>query len=143
MLLMVITGCEPVGGDTKPGDDANQAVVCGEWSLVEWNGEAPVFHVYVKFDNNGAFEIYQQVWDFNYELYKGEYTLSGDVLSGVYEDGKALACEYQVEVKEDKLYMYSKEDDFSVTSVYEKCAIPMEVITEATTTRSDDVVPFL
>ncbi|MBO7199084.1 MAG: lipocalin family protein [Alistipes sp.] len=137
MLLVAFTGCEPASG---PGGKAKGVV--GEWSLVQWNEEAPEFHVYVAFAADGTFEMYQQVWSFDYELFKGEYTLSGDVLTGVYEDGTNWACAYRVEKVDDKLYMYSQED-ISVTSVYEACTIPVEIIGEATTTRTAEVVPFL
>ena len=139
LLLVAFTGCEPsVNG---PGNNKKNVVV-GEWSLVQWNEESPEFHVYVKFDSNGTFEMYQQIWSFDYELFKGEYTLSGDVLTGVYEDGSNWACGYRVELIDGKLHMYSQED-ISVTSVYEACTIPAEIITEATTTRAAEVVPFL
>lgn len=137
MLLVAFTGCEPT-----PGPGGKGKVVVGEWSLVEWNGEAPEFHVYVAFAADGTFQMYQQVWSFDYELFKGEYTLSGDVLTGVYEDGTNWACAYRVENVDGKLHMYSQED-ISVTSVYEMCTIPEEIITEATTTRAAEVVPFL
>jgi hypothetical protein len=45
-------------------------------------------------------------------------------------------------VEGNQLSMYSQEDK-SITSIYEKCEIPAEIITEATTTRSSEVVPFL
>lgn len=142
MLLIAVTGCEPVNVGDKPGDNNNNKVgISGEWSLVEWNGEAPEFHVYAKFDN-GTFELYQQVWTLDYELFKGEYTLTDDILTGVYEGGTAWSCGYRVEIVDGKLNMYSQED-VSVTSIYEECVIPEEIITEATTTRSENVVPFL
>lgn len=139
VVALALVGCnnesdEPqVGGSTSALD--------GQWHMTEWNGEAPEFDVYVKFDE-GAFEIYQQVWSLDYELFKGTYKVSGEIVTGTYEDGSNWASGYKFAVAGDKLTMHSQEDQ-SVTSVYEKCEIPAEIITEATTTRSAEVVPFL
>lgn len=140
MLLLAATlvGCDK---DNTPSGGVNSKVV-GEWMLTEWNGEATEFNVYLDFNSDATFAIYQQVWTLDYELFEGTFKTSGEILTGTYADGTNWASGYKFAVDGDKLTMYSQEDQ-SVTSVYTKCEIPEEVISEATTTRSWEVVPFL
>lgn len=135
-LLVAFTGCEkkPQGGEAS--------VLAGEWKLVSWNEAEPVAQVYIAFTSAGTFEIYQQVYTLNYEYYSGDFKVSGDIVTGTYADGSNWACGYKYKVEGSQLMLYSQED-VSIASVYEKCSIPEEIKTEATTTRSGDVVPFL
>ena len=135
MLLVALTGC----GEKESGKGVK---VAGEWQLVQWNDATPEFKVYIDFNADGTFEMYQQVWSFDYELYTGKYVVTGDVMTGTYADGSNWACGYKVNVVDGQLTMYSQEDQ-SVTSLYEKCTIPEEIKTEASTTRALEVVPFL
>ncbi len=139
VVALALVGCN--NESDEPQVDGGTSALDGQWHITEWNGEAPEFDVYVKFDE-GAFEIYQQVWSLDYELFKGTYKVSGEIVTGTYENGSNWASGYKFAVAGDKLTMHSQEDQ-SVTSVYEKCEIPAEIITEATTTRSAEVVPFL
>ena len=136
VMLLALVGCE-----SKVNGGKKQTVV-GEWTLVQWNEATPEFHVYIDFNADGTFEMYQQVWSFDYEYYNGKYSLNGDVMTGTYADGTPWACAYRVNVVDGQLIMYSQEDK-SVTSVYEKCTIPVEIKSEATATRAMEVVPFL
>ena len=71
---------------------------------------------------------------------KWEIVIDGDTLKGTYADGSKWASSYKF-VKSGKTL--TLEDGVNVKCVYESCTIPEEIITEATTTRSSDVVPFL
>ena len=135
LMLLALVGC----GEKKGG---NGVKVAGEWQLVQWNDATPEFKVYIDFNADGTFEMYQQVWSFDYELYTGKYVITGDVMTGTYADGSNWACGYKVNVVDGQLTMYSQEDQ-SVTSLYEKCTIPEEIKAEASTTRAMEVVPFL
>lgn len=135
LMLLALTGC----GEKEGGKGVK---VAGEWQLVQWNDATPEFKVYIDFNADGTFEMYQQVWSFDYELYTGKYVVTGDVMTGTYADGSNWACGYKVNVVDGQLTMYSQEDQ-SVTSLYEKCTIPEEIKDEASTTRAMEVVPFL
>jgi hypothetical protein len=135
VMLLALVGCE----SNKGNKGLN---VAGEWQLVQWNEATPEFNVYIDFNADGTFEMYQQVWSFDYELYIGKYVITGDVMTGTYADGSNWACGYKVNVVDGQLTMYSQEDQ-SVTSLYEKCTIPEEIKAEASTTRAMEVVPFL
>ena len=135
LSLVLMTACK--NKDNNRGD--NDGVV-GEWVLVSWNEETPEFNVYISFAADGSFAIYQQVWSLDYELFTGTFTVSGDSLKGTYADGTKWASEYKFVKSDNTLTLV---DSAEVTSVYEKCTIPEEIIAEATTTRSEEVVPFL
>jgi hypothetical protein len=135
VMLLALVGCE----SSKGNKGSN---VAGEWQLVQWNEATPEFNVYIDFNADGTFEMYQQVWSFDYELYTGKYVITGDVMTGTYADGSNWACGYKVNVVDGQLTMYSQEDQ-SIASLYEKCTIPEEIKTEASATRSMEVVPFL
>ncbi len=135
LSLVLMTACK--NKDNNRGD--NDAVV-GEWVLVSWNEETPEFNVYISFAADGSFAIYQQVWSLDYELFTGTFTISGDTLKGTYADGSKWASEYKFAKSDNTLTLVDSAD---VTGVYEKCTIPEEIIAEATTTRSAEVVPFL
>lgn len=139
LLALAITGCKKDA--TVTGGGAKGAVA-GEWVLTSWNEAEPEFNVYINFSDDNTFEIYQQVWSFDYELYTGTYTINGDIVTGVYADGSNWACGYKFVKNGDTLTMYSQEDQ-SVTSVYAKCEIPAEIKHEASATRAMEVVPFL
>lgn len=143
MALIALVGCEKKssGGDDKPNNPPVTTSIDGQWHLVEWNGEAPEFQVYVEY-KGGEFDIYQQVYSLYYEHFEGSYVVNGDIVTGSYSDGTNWASGYKFEVSGDRLIMYSQEDT-SVKSIYEKCEIPLSVIEEATTTRAAEAAPFL
>jgi hypothetical protein len=136
LLALAVVGCE------KSSVHGSKDSLSGEWVLTSWNEAEPEFNVYIDFNEDNTFEIYQQVWSFDYELFTGTYTINGDIVTGVYADGSIWACGYKFVKDGDTLTMYSQEDQ-SVVSVYTKCEIPAEIKTEATTTRAMEVVPFL
>lgn len=132
--LLVFTGCKD-GGKKKDS-------VVGEWELITWNEETPEFDIYISFAADGTFAIYQQVWSLEFELFAGNYSVSGDTVKGSYEDGSSWASEYKFARSKDTLTLINK-DKVEIKSVYKSCTIPEDVISEATTTRSAEVVPFL
>lgn len=145
IVALALVGCEKKpnsGNNNNNGNTGADVEFVGEWKLMEWNNEVPEFMVYIAFNKDNTFEIYQQVWSLDYELFKGTYKVSGDIVTGTYDNGNVWASGYKYAVEKGKLMMYSQENQ-SVKSVYEKCEIPEEVKTEATTTRSSEVVPFL
>ena len=94
VALLAFVGCDKNNGNRPAGGGAD---IDGQWQLVEWNGEAPEFNVYINFEK-GEFDIYQQVYSLYYELYEGSYTVNGEVLTGSYTDGSNWACGYKFAV---------------------------------------------
>lgn len=135
VALLALVGCE-----NKINGPAGSSDIDGQWHIVEWNGEAPEFDVYVDF-NKGEFDIYQQVYSLYYEHFEGTYNVSGDIITGSYADGSNWASGYKFEVNGSELKLMSQEDK-SIVSVYERCEIPQGVIDEAATTRAADAKPI-
>jgi hypothetical protein len=133
-LFVLMTAC---GDDPKPIDTPVPNKELGniefDWKLVSVNGIEPEFTVYMSFEA-GMFTIYQQIYTWDYVCYEGEYDIDGNKLSGMYWDGDLWKCSYEGEVSQDgsTLTLVSREDN-PITSVYELCDIPQEVIDEATT----------
>ncbi len=144
MLVLALTGCKDKNGN----GDGNVAVggfdnIEQEWKLVSVNGVPNDFHVYISF-HDGSFAMYQQVYTLDFLFYDGEYTVSGNTLSGNYFDGSDWKCNYTGGITEDGKTMTLKSAETNpVTFVYEACTIPEDVKAEATATRAIDVVPFL
>lgn len=114
-----------------------------EWKLVSVDGVANDFSVYIKFEG-GLFALYQQVYTLNYQFYEGEYSVKSGVLSGTYFDGGEWKTSYTGGVSTDgKTLTLKSKETTPVTYIYEACTIPEEVTSEATGTRSVEVVPFL
>lgn len=143
LLAAMLVGCDKENNQNKPGGGgASSSELVGEWVLTSWNEETPEFSVYIAFNDDATFQIYQQTWTLFYELFEGSYNVSGSIVTGIYSDGSIWLSGYKFAVEGDTLTMYSQEDT-SIASVYTKCEIPEEVKAEATTTRSLEVVPLL
>ena len=135
LSLVLMTACK-----NKDNNRGDKAAVVGEWALVSWNEETPEFSVYISFAADGSFAIYQQVWSLDYELFTVTFSVFFFCLKGTYADGTKWASEYKFAKSDNTLTLVDSAD---VAGVYEKCTIPEEIIAEATTTRSEEVVPFL
>lgn len=139
---MAMVACEKPNNNGG-GDVPTLTIVEKEWKLVSVNDVEPEFTVYLYLES-GIFNMYQQIYTLDYLYFEGDYTIKGDTLSGVYIDGTEWKCDYQGSVSEDgnTLTLVSKESN-PITCVYEACEIPMDIINEALSTRSMEVVPFL
>ena len=140
VLLMSLTGCEdkPQGPTFTPGDVNN---IVNEWQISEWDNAPAAFEVFIDFNVDGTFEMYQR-FEAVYECYKGTYELNGNTLTGAYDNGDAWKNSYRAEVSQDgaTLRLHS-DDERSVMSVYTQQAIPEYVKADAT--RAVAGVPFL
>ncbi len=140
---MAMVACEKPNNNGGGVDVPTLTIVEKEWKLVSVNDVEPEFTVYLYLES-GIFNMYQQIYTLDYIYFEGDYTIKGDTLSGVYIDGTEWKCDYQGSVSADglTLTLVSKESN-PITCVYEACEIPTDVINEALSTRSMEVVPFL
>ena len=105
----------------------------GEWELVnvEFATRSAVVGsetvtVYMSFDRNGTFAMYQQLGEGRFRQFAGTWSLSGDIVPGQYSDGKSWGTSYRVSRDGDTLLMVSSPDETD-SYTYRKCTIPESV----------------
>ena len=122
MLLVALTGCqEKEGVDTFVPGNINQSV--NEWQLVEEAGQAVTFDVYVDFNEDNTFDMYERSFSYEYVYRNGNYTVSGNQLTGTYSDGSDWNNSYRAEVSADGKTLRLHTTDGTM-SVYVQKAIP-------------------
>ena len=91
-LLVSFTGCQSEEGDgadkKAPFNPIATAQIAekivGAWEITEYAGQPAEFDVYIEFQADGAYELYQRVFNHEYEKLAGTYELLEAELSGVY-----------------------------------------------------------
>ena len=94
--------------------------ICCEWRGAELSADAGI---YINFIANGNFELYQKLNSEYFELKKGQWSLDGNILSGIYDDQEPWSTSYKVSVVGNKLTMIA-QDGTNETNVYVKTTIP-------------------
>ena len=148
MFILALTSCEkepdapvqpPIPGDLKG--------IVDEWALATWSNAEVAFNVYIDFNEDGTFSMYQQVYSLDYVLYEGTYNLSDNILTGKYSDGQSWACGYKVDISVDndgaKMMTLFSQEGQSISSVYTNTTIPEDIKAEAAQTRAEEIVRFL
>ena len=123
--------------------DPNLEKISGEWY---WQGteNGIALEVYLAFNTDGVFDLFQKLGDGAFRHYTGTYTFDGVTLKGVYSDKTLWAHEYTVTLSADSLTMTYVGEDVSIT--YVKKTIPFTVRhhnTEPLKSAADDFLPFL
>ena len=149
MLLAV--GCKPDNGSN--GDDPAQewhtsGQLVGEWELTEWNDSSDnAMKVYLRFNENDTFDMYQRIYSAIWVHYTGTFTLNGSVLKGVYSDGEPWSADYDIAYSNEPLRIrLTNVESGNDVSIYSSTTIPESVIedcTEATNVRSVVLERFL
>ena len=127
--------------------DRNMEKIAGEWFLQEENIE-----VYVEFNEEGTFALYQNISVSEegntprYRLYHGTFTYDGVKLEGVYSDGTRWAYSYQATVSNDNLTMSFTDNGKEFVRTYVRKTIPFTVrksCTEPLKSSVEEVLPLL
>ena len=133
------------GGETKPSIKwGAEGTIVGEWALTSWAGHDEAHpEVYIAFNEDGTFALFQQQYSVVWLRYTGTYTLEGKTLKGAYTDGTPLACDYKVdygtidvavdgeEKKEEKFLKLTSATDSADVSIYGATEIPAEILDES------------
>lgn len=117
--LLILVSC----GKDKGGELTLEQKLCGQWhsTSITIDGD-----IYIDFAQAKTFELYQQIGEGAYRLYRGTWNLEGDLLTGKYNDGEDWAAAYQVVIEGDALTLTSNNDAAENTT-YEKTEIPSQV----------------
>lgn len=116
--LVAMVGCQKENSKEPTLEQKIQ----GEWRGSMISVDAAI---YLSIKTDGTFELYQRLSSEEFELRRGSWTLEGDILSGVYNDGEPWASSYKVSAG-STLTLVSQAEG-GETSVYIPCAIPAEV----------------
>lgn len=133
MLLISCGGDKNEGGGTTeptpgPGTGPEPEVTLASLICREWHSTSlPVdADIYLAFTDDKKFELYQQIGEGAYRLYRGTWNVEEDILMGKYNDGESWAASYTVAVDGNKMTLTSKNDAAEV-SKYEAKSIPENV----------------
>lgn len=116
--VMILAACDGKSGGKKLEDK-----LYGEWHSTSLTVTADI---YLSFTEEKTFEIYQQIGEGAYRLYRGTWNLEEGVLMGRYNDGEDWASSYLVTIEDNVLTMTSQNDAAEV-STYSSGTIPEEV----------------
>ena len=146
------------GGETKPSIKwGAEGTIVGEWALTSWAGHDEAHpEVYIAFNEDGTFALFQQQYSVVWLRYTGTYTLEGKTLKGAYTDGTPLACDYKVDYgttdsvvdgavdgavdgvvngeekkEEEKFLKLTSATDSADVSIYGATEIPAEILDES------------
>jgi hypothetical protein len=125
-LLYILTAVAILAScGEKPGTGKQtlEQKICTEWHSTQLpvNGD-----IYIDFNEDKTFELYQQIGEGAYRLYRGTWNLERDLLTGRYNDGEDWASAYTVVVA-DKTLTLTSSNDAAEVSTYEKASIPTQV----------------
>lgn len=120
-VILFLVSCSGGGSGSKSLD------ITGQWKLQAINTSSvdPV-EVYINFKDNSTFSLYQKIGTDTFVFFKGNYSVDGNMLTGVYSDGVAWASVYQVAKDEmgNTLTLSTETESF----VYASGIIPEEAL---------------
>ena len=124
--LCLFAGC---GSSDKEKVSPTAKLLVGEWQLKTWTGETPQdFDIYLSFDADNTFEIYQRLAEVKYQKFTGSYQVQNDVLSGKYSGGKNFGSTYDISFNESgSTLTLTSATNVTEVSVYERSTIPNSV----------------
>ena len=119
---MLIASCGKNEEGKKPEINLEEQII-GQWHSTSISVDGDI---YIEFDQAKTFELYQQIGEGAYRLYRGTWNLEGDLLTGKYNDGEDWAAAYKIAIEGDTLTMTSN-NDAAEKSTYTESEIPSEV----------------
>lgn len=138
--ILMLTSCEKFKSVEKK--------IIGDWHCSSTAIEA---EIYVTFEADETFVLYQQITQGAFRVYNGTYQIrasedgSKDILSGEYNDGTPWGAEYELLMAGSKVMTLTAG---GITETYDKLkeGIPAEVKESSAVvvkSEGDDAVPFL
>ena len=124
LLLVVTPGCK------KNGSEATTATkLVGQWHCIaeELNVTEDI-DVYVEFMADKSFNLYQKIGQGRHRHFTGTWSVSGDVLSGVYADGSEWGSSYAVEFSGMDAMKLTAKNGSEEVMTYTRETIPAEIL---------------
>lgn len=142
--ICMLASCEKVNDGTET--PAENDPIVGDWHCTSSAIDA---EIYVSFNADKTFVLYQQIGDGAYRVYNGTYDLQGQeggstqTLTGTYNDGSSWGSGYELVMGENSMTLTAS----GITEQYDKLTdgIPAEVVASSVTVVKSDaaVIPFL
>ena len=141
LLLVVTPGCK------KNGSEATTATkLVGQWHCIaEELNVAEDIDVYVEFMADKSFNLYQKIGQGRHRHFTGTWSVSGDILSGLYADGSEWGSSYAVEFSGMDAMKLTAKNGSKEVMTYTRETIPAEIL-EVSVVRSvvdADMMPIL
>jgi len=121
-ILMLAASCTEKENDDK--GTALEERLCKEWHSCTLSMDEA--DIYMSFSEDLTFELYQKIGEGSHRLYRGTWTLEGNVLSGKYNDGEDWGASYEIAMS-DKFMTMTSKNDAAEENIFEECTIPEEV----------------
>lgn len=119
LALLMTTGCKKEG---KPVD--YKGLLPGEWHCAAVESGADV---YVSFEKDGDFDLYQMLGEGRYRHYTGSWSIEGNILSGTYSDGTAWGSSYKMSFSGKDSMVLTAQNGSEEVVTYSRESIPSEV----------------
>lgn len=133
VIALLAVACTDNNNSGSTGDKtkwSNEGNICGEWKLTQHgNDKETEIGVYISFNENNTFELYQRVYSVIWMHYTGTFNLDGTTLSGVYSDGKAWGSTYTVSYADSpkRIRLVNGNEE----AIYSESEIPEYIVDEA------------
>lgn len=117
--VLLMAGCEK-----KETPKTAEELICGQWHST---ADTEMRDIYSEFTSDGKFELYQQIGEGAYRLYRGTWSMEGSVISGMYNDGNPWAASYEVTFSGKTMTWKSKNEAVEISRYGLVDEIPQEV----------------
>ena len=117
--VLLMAGCEKKETPKTPTE-----LICGQWHSTTGT---EMRDIYSEFTSDGTFELYQQIGEGAYRLYRGTWSMEGSVISGMYNDGNPWAASYEVTFSGKSMTWKSKNEAGEISRYGLVDEIPQEV----------------
>ena len=119
LMLITAVGCKK---EEKKID--YKARLAGEWHCTPAEIDADI---YVTFDAEGSFDLYQQIGEGRHRHYTGTWSSEESTLSGTYSDGSAWGSTYRMEFPDENTMKLTALNGSEEVMTYVREAVPAEV----------------
>ena len=136
-ISLSVSGCIITPGS---GTEEDKGIV-GCWKLETFAGFQADTDVYIVFNADNSFTLYQRSDSHNYTAFIGSYNMdkATSIISGVYSNGTEWAHQYKILTLDAKSLVWENCDNPAEVSEYSRSEAPQYVANN----RAGSVKPFL
>ena len=136
-ISLSVSGCIITPGS---GTEEEKGIV-GCWKLETFAGFQADTDVYIVFNADNSFTLYQRSDSHNYTVFIGSYNMdkATSIISGVYSNGTEWAHQYKILTLDAKSLVWENCDNPAEVSEYSRSKAPQYVANN----RAGSVKPFL